>query len=188
MANLNKTIIHDRVLICLRQIIRAVDLYSRKLVKNYNLTGPQLTVLRELHTKGSCPISQLSKQVHLSNATVTGILDRLEKRDLIRRVRDSRDRRKIFINITVEAEKLLQNAPSLLQDDFLDAFDQIPRSEQMEILSSLEKLSSMMSAEKLDAAPMLLLHPIPIHEMQLRDRAVEDEQGLKIVPGDIDGS
>lgn len=179
-----RTDVHDRVLISLRRIIRAVDLYSRKLVRNHNLTGPQLTILKELHRSGSCTIGVLARKIHLSNATVTGIIDRLETRSLVRRERNDRDRRKVFIHLTSEAIAILENAPSLLQDEFITAFSSIPEAEQLTIMDSLEKIAELMGAETIDAAPMLLVHPIPIYEKDLKARAIEDTLKAKLhIPG-----
>ena len=57
----------DQVLVSLRRIIRAVDLYSRKLVQKYNLTGPQLILLREIMRQKEVAIGELAKRASLSN-------------------------------------------------------------------------------------------------------------------------
>ena len=79
-----------QVVAALRRIIRAIDLHSRSLVQRFGLTGPQLVVLKELIERSPRPVSELAAAVNLSQATVTGILDRLERKDMIARVRDSR--------------------------------------------------------------------------------------------------
>ena len=68
-----------QVLISLRQIIRATDLYSKQLNKTVGLTAPQLLILQSIRDLGAVSISKLSKEVSLSQATVTTIIDRLEK-------------------------------------------------------------------------------------------------------------
>ena len=75
----------NKVLISLRRIMRAVDLHSRSLNQRYGLTGPQLIILRELSRLGEISGSELARSVSLSLPTVTGILTRLEKRDLVSR-------------------------------------------------------------------------------------------------------
>ena len=75
MSNqLNKS---DEVLKTLRRIIRVIDLHSKKLVQKYGLTGPQMLVLKELLSLNELPVSVLAKNVSLSHATVTSMLDRL---------------------------------------------------------------------------------------------------------------
>ena len=82
-----------QVMAALRRIIRAIDLHSRSLVQRYGLTGPQLVVLKELVDASPRTVSELAAAVNLSQATVTGILDRLERKDMVIRRRDSKDKR-----------------------------------------------------------------------------------------------
>ena len=79
------------VLITIRKIIRATDLYSRQLSKKSGLTAPQLLVLQAIQEMGAVAISRLSTHVSLSQATVTSSLDRLEGRGLVSRHRSSMD-------------------------------------------------------------------------------------------------
>lgn len=73
---------HDQVLIALRQIIRAIDLHSKKLERESGLTGPQLLIMQIIHEEGPVTSSVLARSVSLSQATVTTILDRLEKKGI----------------------------------------------------------------------------------------------------------
>jgi DNA-binding MarR family transcriptional regulator len=143
------------VLVALRKIMRAVNLHSKKIEKTYQLTTPQLIVLTEIINQSDSPIGVLAKHVRLSNATITGIVDRLEKRGLIERVRSLGDRRQVLIKATNKGIETLKNAPSPLQEQFLNRFNKLDASEQKSILESLEKIATMMKAEHLDVAPML---------------------------------
>ena len=90
----------EEVVITLRQIIRAVDLQSKKLAKKYGLTGPQLIVLKEIQKSPDRPISEISRHISLSQATVTSILDRLEQQGFAQRQRSAKDKRKVNIYLT----------------------------------------------------------------------------------------
>lgn len=143
------------VLVTLRQIIRATDLHSRKLMKACGLTIPQVVVLRAIHELGKVTVRSISKQVSLSQATVTTILNRLEQRHLVQRVRSERDRRVVHVVLTAEGERTLANAPTLLHESFISRFEHLDDWEQTLILSSLQRVARMMEAEGLDAAPLL---------------------------------
>lgn len=144
-----------QVLISLRRIIRAIDLHSRYLAQRYGLTGPQLVVLQHLSELGEISGSDLAKSVSLSHATVTGILGRLENRGLIARRRSRSDRRRILVRATERGRGLLQTAPPLLQEAFTEQFQKLADWEQTQILSSLQRLVSMMEAQELEASPIL---------------------------------
>ena len=146
----------DEVLVSLRRIIRAIDLHSRLLLDRHGLTGPQLVVLKALSGEGEMSIGDLARQVHLSQATATGVLTRLEKRGLIARHRSDVDRRRILVCVTPAAEEILRKSPALLQEQFLRRFGQLQDWEQTLILSSLQRIVAMMAAEGLDATPMLV--------------------------------
>ena len=88
--------------------------------------------------------SELSKQVNMGISTVNGIIDRLENKGLIRRQRDAKDRRKVFITVTEEGKKLTESAPALLQDHLLESLRKIPELEQAAIALSLERIVELM--------------------------------------------
>ena len=150
---------HDEILVAIRQIIRAIDLHSKKLSKEYGLTGPQLILMRAIQEMGNVTIKELSNQTNVSQATTT-IIDRLELNGYVQRVRSSSDRRKVHANLTEKGQELLNNAPPPLQDNFVKKFQNLETWEQSLLLSSMQRVSAMMNAEDIDAAPVLQLEGI----------------------------
>lgn len=143
------------VLITIRQIIRATDLYSRQLSKKAGLTAPQLLVLQAIQDLGAVAISKLSTKVSLSQATVTSILDRLESRGLVARHRSHSDKRVVHATLTEEGKTKISTAPKPLQDVFSTAFEKLDEWEKSMIVASLQRVAGMMNAQKIDASPML---------------------------------
>jgi DNA-binding MarR family transcriptional regulator len=137
------------VLSTLRQIIRAIDIHSRQLSKQFGLTGPQLIVISEIGQYGPMTIGELARRISLSQATVTTILDRLELKELATRVRDSHDKRRVYVSITDKARSILESHPNFLQDAFVRRFNALEDWEQTLILSSIQRLSAMMNAQDL---------------------------------------
>ncbi|MAK61572.1 MAG: transcriptional regulator [Ponticaulis sp.] len=148
---------HQDVLIALRRITRAIDLHSKKLMRETGLTGPQLLVLEELQSQDRATPSSVAKAVHLSQATVTSIVDRLEKAGLILRVRSESDRRVIKLQLTTEGAAKAKSAPELLQSGFIEEFYSLKDWERHQLISSIQRIAEMMNAEDLDAAPILEL-------------------------------
>lgn len=147
--------LEDRVIAALRRIIRAVDLHSRQLVDQFGLTGPQLLALREAARLGKSPISILARSVRVSHPTMTGILDRLEKQELVSRNRDNGDRRRISVSVTDRGLALLDKAPSPLQDRFRAELTKLEEWEQNLMLANLQRIAALMDAEQLEASPVL---------------------------------
>lgn len=151
---------HEEVLVAIRQIIRAIDLHSKKLSKEYGLTGPQLILMRAIQEMHNVTIKELSNHTNVSQATTTTIIDRLEHNGYVQRIRSESDRRKVHANLTEKGKALLDNAPLPLQDSFVNKFHNLEPWEQSLLLSSVQRISSMMNAEDIDAAPVLQLEGI----------------------------
>ena len=148
---------HQELLIALRKVIRAIDLHSKHLNKTSGLTSPQLLIMQEIAKISGINSGQVAKNINLSAATVTNILDRLESKNLISRVRDTKDKRKVGLYLTEGGEALLLKAPQPLQEHFIKKFDNLAQWEKSQLLSSVERLADMMNANELDAAPLLEL-------------------------------
>lgn len=145
----------EEVLIALRRVIRATDLHSKQLIKTASVTAPQLLLMQAINRQGNAIISDLAREVSLSQATVTTILDRLENRNLVVRQRSMEDKRKVHIHLTEHGHKILLNAPTALQHQFAKKFEALQDWEQSMMLSSLQRIAQMMNAEDMDAAPFL---------------------------------
>ena len=145
-----------RVLKALRRIIRAVDIHSRKLNNDFHITAPQMICLYSLVKDGEVTQSELSKQVSMGISTINGVIDRLEKKGLVARQRDTQDRRKVFITVTESGKEVTKSAPSLLQERFSEALRNLPELEQAAIALSLERVVELMEAGHLEASPNLV--------------------------------
>ena len=113
----NSLTLEEQVIAALRRITRAIDLHSRLLLQKYGLTAPQLAALYTIQRKQPIAVGALAKEIHLSQGTVTGILDRLEKRGLVVRTRGNQDRRSVLVELTEAGDKLVLEAPSLISTE-----------------------------------------------------------------------
>jgi DNA-binding MarR family transcriptional regulator len=156
----SETAYDQRIFIALRQIIHATDKYSRKLRNDFKITIPQLVCLNCIAEHSPISASEISKQIHVSKSTLVGIIDRLEEKGFITRVRNSKDRRLVFIEITRDGKAMIKKAPSLLQDKLTEKLAQLTETEQKKIANSLEKLVDMMDAENIEKAAILEIKPI----------------------------
>lgn len=153
MAN-HEDNIGEQVIVALRRVIRAVDLHSRTLVETHGLTGPQALILKALKDS-FLSAGELANRVSLSQGTVTDILNRLEQRGLIIRLRDTQDRRRVLVQATPEGLAIIEQSPPLLQERFVQRYNNLQDWEQTLLLSSLQRIATMMDADDIDAAPVL---------------------------------
>jgi DNA-binding MarR family transcriptional regulator len=147
--------VEEHIVAAIRRIMRAVDLYSRYLETAYGLTGPQLATLREAARLHGASASVLARAVNLSQPTLTGILDRLERRGLVTRSRSGTDRRSVVITATNAGHAMLATAPPLLQDHFRQELAKLQEWEQTAMLATLQRVAAMMDAKVHEAAPAL---------------------------------
>jgi len=144
-----------RILFSLRRIIRSVDIYSRMLAQEYQITGPQLACLLAVVEKETLTATEISKKISLSTSTIIGVLDRLESKGLLRRERDKKDRRVIHVHATVDGRKLISTMPYPLKQPLNKALYRMSEKEQKTIASSLERLVQLLDAESVDANSLL---------------------------------
>jgi len=145
--NNNSRDLSEEILITLRQIVRAMSIYSKSLDKHYGLTAPQLIILQELSHSTQIAIGEIARKISLSQATVTDIIDRLEIKGLVTRTKNNLDRRQVLIKITSTGKDIINKRPSLLQKDFLIEFDRLQKWEQHLLLSSVERIALMMKTK-----------------------------------------
>jgi DNA-binding MarR family transcriptional regulator len=145
----------DEVLVALRRVIRATDLHSKHLAKTTGLTAPQILLLQTIRNKGRTTIGELAHHMNLSQATVTTIIDRLEKREFVYRERSTSDKRKVHALLSDQGLEVLKDSPTPLQDSFARQFVDLQDWEQTMIIASLQRVAQMMDAQHIDASPVL---------------------------------
>ncbi|MBE0365756.1 hypothetical protein PULV_b0409 [Pseudoalteromonas ulvae UL12] len=146
---------YEELLVSIRQVIRAIDLYSKKLSKETGLTSPQLLVLQAIAEQDGVMVKQIAERINLSSATITSILDRLEARDFVLRERSTTDKRKVGISLTEKGIEIIKDSPKPLQEHFIARFEAMEEWEQSQMLATMQRMVSMMDAEDLDASPVL---------------------------------
>lgn len=129
-----------RIFLALRSIMQSMDSHSRKLNKLFDITVPQIVCLYEIFERGAMTISVLSKSIHLTPSTLVGVIDRLEEKKLVTRIRDVEDRRAIFIDITDKGRDFVKNVPQLMHNRLYGSLQSLSENEQILIANSLELL------------------------------------------------
>ena len=138
------------IVFSIRRLMQAGELYTKELNKNHNISAAQLNCILALYDNGPLSPSQIAKYIMVNSSTVTGIIDRLEKKDLAKRLRISSDRRIITIELTKAGKTLAENAPPPIQQKIIDGLKKLPKSEIDKIAFALTKLTSMLDVEDLE--------------------------------------
>jgi DNA-binding MarR family transcriptional regulator len=113
-----------------------------------NLTGPQGMMMGILSHDGEMKVSDLSEKIGLSNSTVSGIIDRLEKQGLVERTRSLDDRRVVYINVTAEFKKNSKQTFCKIEEAFDEIMKKATPEEINTILKGLDTLEKLMDKQK----------------------------------------
>lgn len=145
----------DASLVALRRILRATDLFGRELAQSVGLTAAQFRVLQIVAETGQCTATAISQRMRISQATVTSLVDKLVRQNMVQRVKSQTDRRQTNIVITERGKQAIAQAPDPLQQRFVRKFDALEDWEQAALIAALERVAAMLDAEEIDAAPVL---------------------------------
>ena len=128
----------------LRHISGIIKQKGRQILSTYTITPPQFVALQWLLELGDMTIGDLSNKMYLAFSTTTDLIDRMEKSDLVKRVRDEQDRRVVRIHLLEEGARIIEEVIDKRQqylEDVLQKFDQV---EVANLSILLEKLHQEM--------------------------------------------
>lgn len=137
------------IVYAIRRLMQAGEHYTKELNKIFNVSSAQINCLIALHENGPLSPSQIAKHVMVSSSTVTGIIDRLENKDLVKRLRISPDRRVVTVELTQAGKVLAENAPPPIQQKIIDGLNNLSPEEIDEIALTLKSLTDMLDVQDL---------------------------------------
>lgn len=145
----------NEALIALRRIQRKIEQSSRRLAENGGVTPSQLKVLQLLSEYPEISVGWIGEQTQLKNATITSLIDKLVERRMVSRRKCDTDRRRVWIRMEPAGKEALDNAPNLLQEKFETRFDELEDWQKSMVVASLQLVSKMLDADKIDATTIL---------------------------------
>lgn len=90
-----------------RKVCYKIKLKGREILNDFDITPPQFQALLLINKNGALTIGELSNQMYLACSTVTDLLDRMERNDLVMRVKDEKDRRIVRIKMLEKGDVLI---------------------------------------------------------------------------------
>lgn len=147
------------ILIKIRKIVRSVDIESKKIQKEYGVSIPQVLCLGFLHESANYQSTQseIRNFLNLNSSTVSGIINRLEKKGLLARLPKSGDKRVVNIALTSAGDKLLGTIPSLLHEQLSKKLQKLDDTEIKKVEKSLDTLVTLLEIEQVEASPLITL-------------------------------
>lgn len=145
------------VIIKIRRIVRSINLESKKVQKEYGVSIPQLLCLEYLKEAPNYQATQqmIRDHMRLNSSTMTGIINRLERKGFVARLPKSGDKRVTNIALTSNGERILKNTPDLMQKRLDVKLRGLSDEEIGKINNALDLLINMLEIEDIDASPVL---------------------------------
>ncbi|MCF7521515.1 homoprotocatechuate degradation operon regulator HpaR [Neisseria sp. ZJ106] len=138
---------HASINIALIQAREALMTQFRPILNQANVTDQQWRIIRLLAENGTLDFQDLANQACILRPSLTGILTRLEKADLIVRLKPSNDQRRVFLKLTPEGEKLYQ-AIRIQVDERYDIIETVLSKEKLaqlkELLNELSHIEQLL--------------------------------------------
>lgn len=151
----NKKPVISNIIDNLRRIFQILNEQSKKVERETGLTSPQLWTIKTINENSSVKVSDLASKLYLHPATVIGIIDRLEKQDLVKRSRSKDDRRVVWIELTDKGNDLVKSAPEVAQGLLVSGLEEISLNNLTEIDRSMKLLVKIFGAQTIP--PKLIL-------------------------------
>ncbi len=124
----------------LARTFQAFEHLSAQHIRQLGLTPPQFDVVATLGNTSGMSCKELSEKTLITKGTLTGVLDRLEEKGLIKRCVAEQDRRSIFIALTAEGEALFDQVFPCHIDYMAKAFASLGDDELAKLQQSLATL------------------------------------------------
>jgi DNA-binding MarR family transcriptional regulator len=109
-----------------------------------DLTGPQVTVMTCLVSRGSMTLTELSGTLGMTHSTASGIVDRLQARGLLRRSPDATDRRRTRISVTDKVTRYVRELAAGPSGRLAAALERATPAERRAIKTGLGRLSALL--------------------------------------------
>lgn len=137
-----------RIIRSIRKVIQGFSVHSKRQFRRSGLTMPQLMALRAIASADVKEVTAawVAPRIQLSAATITGVLDRLERAGLISRKRTSSDRRKVCLAITPKGRRELERLSVSFQDRFAAKLAELKEADRKSILKTMETVNALLDA------------------------------------------
>jgi DNA-binding MarR family transcriptional regulator len=128
----------------LRPVLLRLSRELRKETEQLGVTGRQVTLLWLIRNHPGMSLRELAAEERISAPALSGHVDRLEKADLIERVRDGADRRRVGLTLTEEGAKLLRRVRARRTSWLAGRLKDLDPSELEAIEAALEPLQRLL--------------------------------------------
>jgi len=130
----------------MRRIVSTIRLDVDRRLEAVGLTNAQWVPLLKLKLGGAMPVAELARGCEVDAGAMTRMLDRLEAKGLVRRVRSTTDRRVVTIELTADGSRAAAGIPAVLCEVQNALLADVSRDEWQALVATLRKMLARASA------------------------------------------
>lgn len=134
----------QEMLTLVKRIMSVVKQNFESDFKKMGVTQSQILVMRVLNLRGDMKVSDISKELDLSNSTVSGIIDRLVEKKIVQRKRSDEDRRIVMISLADEYRQPVKKGLNAFAQKMRKALSTMTEEDVESIIRGLEKLEKIL--------------------------------------------
>lgn len=131
----------------LPKFLREILKRQAKALSKGDITIPQMIILNLLREKDYCMMSEIAKTLSVTTSAATGIVDRMVKANLLKRVSHEKDRRVINIEITDKGKRIIDDIQKLRYKMMMDIFSKLKPIERERYLETIKKIYRILTEE-----------------------------------------
>lgn len=144
--------IHDEVVELewvLRRISSTIKQKGREILNDFPITPPQFVALQWLKEHGDMTIGELSTKMYIANSTMTDLIDRMEKAELVQRIRSTNDRRVVQVHLLDKGRDIIERVIRARQQYLQEIVSQFDTAEIKSMKEHLTRLYNVMEKGEL---------------------------------------
>ncbi len=130
----------------IRELVRAYQAFvtfDARHIRQYGLTTPQADVIFTLGNTEGMVFKELGEHTLTTKGTLTGIVDRLEQKGLVKRSLCPKDRRQMYVLLTKKGEKFFKKVFPIHINKLRQQFNSMTKSDMRKAVLLLKKIKQV---------------------------------------------
>jgi DNA-binding MarR family transcriptional regulator len=123
-----------------QKLVRVFQLFERDQIKVHGFTSSQCYSLIEILKSGSLTMNELSDKMNLDTSTMTRVIDKLVRDELIKREKDESDRRMVLVTLTEKGREEASKVYASVNEYYKKIITNIPEGKTEEVLNAVSVL------------------------------------------------
>ncbi len=113
---------------------------TRNDIRNYGLNSSEFGTLEYVYHKGKQPIQRVGERMLMANSSMTYVIDKLEKRNLVKRIESEGDRRITYVDLTEEGRTFFESIFKVHVQTLKDMYRVLEAEEQRDLIDLLKRI------------------------------------------------